>query len=491
MFGINDCVVMSYHVAKTGGILYGKIFYRTLLILFVSCLSYYYVIGRSANYGLSDAYYYSSIAESVFQGHGFYDITFEPKQPVVTPQNAIVFIHMGLMACGLESPGDRFIVLNAINYVCFFLFLWICFKILDKTVGSSRLSAAIVASIVLSLHFYIFFLQPINDGIFTLLAMNAVYLILTINENYWRNVLCLFLVAILIMHFRLQGLLIFGTAAVCSLINRNLKSAVIFLLMCVIAVSSIMILSSVLNINSIGINSVSQQIIQNYTLNDFVQGVVGVFANGFPGLFWGAGTQLEWAGLLFFLVMVVIVVRMIQKGLYKDLNIQFLFLYSAFVIGFVLFFNYFSPRLFATILIPLWVIVIKSVNDIKISGMIIGINIFIIMCILLYRFFFWDINYDLNLQNSKQFLAQDYGNYDLVSQDHRKMYFFMGKRSLKSLAQIKNGKTLLVGTEEFVAKKIDIIKRFKHVDEIVLLPYEWKSTKGDIFSTYLIMASSE
>ena len=120
---------------------------------------------------LSDAYYYSSLAESLILTGKLYSLTSEPPNPVVTTQNGIAFIHSIIIYLGVDDIRVRMLGIGCINLLAMIISFVVLRKTFKKVFKINEVSIALILlAIILNTKWILSAIQPINDMLFMLLS---------------------------------------------------------------------------------------------------------------------------------------------------------------------------------------------------------------------------------------------------------------------------------------------------------------------------------
>ena len=189
----------------------------------------------------SDTFYYMSIADSIRQSRVVMDITSIPAQPLKTTQNGIVLFHIVLSALGL-GPESRLVSIVVINYLLHLSAIYPLYKIARRVgLEGDFPMAALLGVHVGAWHVYRLQLLPNNDGVFNALSIWLTYLIIVVLQydsepkiperftrlNRWRLALALTIaLSAVLVHFRVQTLLVLGAALLTAIVVRQYRSAI-------------------------------------------------------------------------------------------------------------------------------------------------------------------------------------------------------------------------------------------------------------------------
>ena len=226
------------------------------LIIFgflLSFYSFYFFMSNKIYLIGSDAFYYMSIADSIVKYGEMKVITAIPSSPVKTPQNGIVFVHVILSILGIGAKG-RMLTIVVINYLLYLSGLYPLYKIARWSGLSKGLPLAALLSVYLSAwHIYRINLIAYNDGIFNSLMLWLVYLIIKFehfeqynikskSSSYFiidlKRIVGIILMVMVTIHFRLNVILVIGSALLSAIAVRNYRVASWFLSACLLSVIS-------------------------------------------------------------------------------------------------------------------------------------------------------------------------------------------------------------------------------------------------------------
>ena len=189
-----------------------------ILLIMISFLFLVTFIHQKCYYLDSDVFYYVSIADSIRANGLFLDTTTDPPVPPKTPQNAVVLLNL-LLSQFTASHELRLQILVIINYVALLISLYPLLKIAQKAGLESPWMQIVLGAVYLGgWHMMRFQLAPINDGLFRTGSLWLIWGILTLAESMsvpeggYKNikwlVTGLLLFSGLLIHFRLNGLII-------------------------------------------------------------------------------------------------------------------------------------------------------------------------------------------------------------------------------------------------------------------------------------------
>ncbi len=414
----------------------------------------------------NDAYYYLSIADSFYNGTGFCDITGAKPQPVITPQNGVVFIHILLRTIGCHDPGIRFLIIKIINYIGFLFLVFVFYEILKKLKVSSEITIICMGIILLSAHFLKTIIAPLNDGIFCILTAMVFYLVIA-NENRdsFKILAIIIFLSIVLANFRLNGPLIILAASITYyLVNKTTKSLIYFIIFGI----SYALVYALLVLLKVDFSAIKELTKNTYSCQFFMHQALMTLIYTIPGAFAGIDGREIMIALpisLGILIYYIIYFRQAWKGnkfieiyiiIYILLSIMFLQIMPG------------GPSRYIIMVVPFTYLTLATYfrdnNKIKILLVIILLLTFSIS---LARLVFWDSKY---FENKK---ALDYVHKNIVkpfillSEDPRYSYYIFNKSADDIKGITKDTKYIVIfGHETFIQSKIEEIKRITPVKNI-------------------------
>lgn len=208
-------------------------FKKTLIIFYgigvlaLSVYSLYFYLQQKTILILKDAIYYLAIADGILESGAVLDFSTQPASPILTPQNGVVAFHLILSSLGLD-PEDRLVGIVIINYLLHLSATWPLYKI-AREIGlqADWLIAALLGLYAGSYYLYYYQLMALNDGVFNALSVWLFYLIITSyknNNDNSRGVVKLgliFMLTIVLVHFRIQVFTIFVAAFLAAIVVRR------------------------------------------------------------------------------------------------------------------------------------------------------------------------------------------------------------------------------------------------------------------------------
>ena len=226
-------------------------FFCWALILMISLYAFFVFFQNQFYYIDSDTFYYLSIADSLEQNGQFLDLTMSPPQGLATPQNGIVVIYY-LIGLFVSSPGMKIQIVVILNYLALLLSIYPLLKITRiLKIESFPAQMSILAVYLCGWHMIRFQLSPINDGLFRTGFLWLIYWILqvTINDRnlkqLWKEskgvLVCGCVLSILLIHFRLNAMVIPVAGLLAALLTKNKNVAWIMLVIGILMAVSIVL----------------------------------------------------------------------------------------------------------------------------------------------------------------------------------------------------------------------------------------------------------
>lgn len=233
---------------------------------------------------LSDSGYYLGIADNLFRGHGFIDGTLDPPGPVITTQNGIAFVALGLMKMGISGTRPIYLALITINYFAFICSMFLVYRLALRYELNLTIALLVTANVVLSDNVFRVLTCPLNDGIYFLLSVAAILLILENNdkEKGWRYLLIL-LISMAASHFRLQAIIVLLSASFAYLLKKDFKRTAYYLLITAASFLSIYLFYQVAITDLSGINFIVE--LSKKAMSSPFRIIRGIFIQGLPVLF--------------------------------------------------------------------------------------------------------------------------------------------------------------------------------------------------------------
>lgn len=202
-----------------------------LAILLLSAWAVGFYISQKSHLLTNDAIYYISLAESFEQTGRLHDLTRVPQRAAISPQNGIVLIYVLFFKLGLGYEG-AIVALVLLNYLLHLTTVYPLVRIARRLGLEDRWALLLLVGVHLgSWQVYESQLPPINDGIFNTVAIWLSWIYLNgltgqrESEGGRRYLLWAGLLTALAVHFRLQILLVSGSALVTALLIRKFRTA--------------------------------------------------------------------------------------------------------------------------------------------------------------------------------------------------------------------------------------------------------------------------
>lgn len=425
-----------------------KIIFNYLLVLFfVFYITFYLIFKHSLLYMLSDAYYYSSIAENLFNLGVFRSATMEPSLPVVTTQNGIVFIHYAFIWLGVHDPVIRMYMVSGLCFVALLGSLWILRLIFIKRLGCGEgVVVLLLFTLVLNPVWYLGLLQPINDVFFVFLSFSYIYLFLAKGEKSNKELFLMAVIAVLVGHFRVQGAFLFVASILVSILLKKYRHALQYCFLLFVSLLSIQSFTSFFIEDKSGLRKTAELVKSNLSIPEILTTSYSVFKSILPNLFLGFDIFSEYYYWFFVLIITYSFIYLFISLRSKEIQNTFLMFFLMMNLFFVMVFPWQTPRYLLVILpfIAYYTSVYTSALASK-NLFLIVYNLFL-FCALIFRIMFldgssllgrvpninFDINYTVNKINSEKFSGYLGGDYDLVSYTYqgRVSHFLFNKPSV-------------------------------------------------------------
>ena len=257
-----------------------------LIFVIIISISSYLLIYNSFIYGLSDAYYYNSLASSLFDTGYLFDTTLENKQAIVSTQNGIVFIHYSLMKLGMVDAYFRMEILSYINIIFLLYIVYIIKKILVEILYTDKRTAyTIILIFSLTPEVYTSMLQPINDIYFTLLSLLFIYIMFSNKIDIKYKFLILFIISMVINHFRIQGVFLFIPIIIISLFLKQYKETAIYIIFLVLSLLSVKLVNAVIINDFTGIENLTNLTLSSISIISIYESFINIINYTLPTLF--------------------------------------------------------------------------------------------------------------------------------------------------------------------------------------------------------------
>lgn len=428
--------------------------YRNFLLIFLFInFGYfvYYCLLPDINPS-NDAFYYMSVADSIHNGTGFYDITSVEPRPVITPQNGIVFVHEILICIGIYEPGYRFLAIKIIYYVGFICCIYFFYQIFSTFKVSSEINVLCLGIILLSAFFIKTILAPLNEGFYCFLSSLIAYLIICHNNdnNYLKIGVILFL-SIASATFKLNGPLIVLSAAVAYFIINNRKLSLTYFIIFILSYVGVFALYELYRVDFSGMVSMTER---SYSKEFIINKIIMIVTYTMPGIFLGISGRKVMIALPISIIIICFYLIYFKQSFIKKnfnkiliinyiiLNILFLFIATGHDSRYILMILPFSLLIVATYF--------NNLNRLRLSLLVVLLLTFSIS---IFRLIFWDSVFFKNKPSFDYVRKNISEPYTLISQSSRVSYFIFAKRS-DNLDKIKegNGPIIVFGNEEYVKK---------------------------------------
>lgn len=427
-----------------------------------------------------DVHYYTSVADSIMGGIGFYDIRKEVPSSVTTPQNGIVFVHLLLMKIRIVKQEARLAFIMSLNYLAFIGSSFLIYRIFTLFKIRALITFLTVSILMFSNHIFRLLLIPINDGIFFFLAMLLIYLIiLNYLGNQLKNIVLIVLLSIVITHFRNQGSLILLCAAISYLTQRDYKKSFFYCAMMGLSYLSIHLFYIFFVKEVAGIEQTAKELlIHSYNYNLSLHGILKPFTRTLPVLFLGFGDDkysfiVKYSFPVFFISYIIFTLWWVDDLRKKQIERIFLGLYVILNI-FLLYLSSFTPRYVLTIFPFVFLLISLRFQKFKLLRNVLIVYSIFFLSLSCFKLFFFDTIYNQNLLVTKNVQTQIPREYILISKDAGHSYFFFNKRTgdnYDNVLSIKN--VLIFGDSAFINDEVSKIASKYMIQESVSLSGAW------------------
>jgi hypothetical protein len=465
--------------------------YKKLLLitlLFNIIIFTYYLANSDINPSI-DAFYYLALADSFYQGTGLANITTDPPQPIYTPQNGIVFIHILLQSIGLHNADSRLLAIKLINYVGFLLFVYIFYNIFRQLKISSEITFLSLGILLSGAHFTKTIIQPLNEGFWCLLTAIVFFLAIS-NENKWSflKVATITILSIALANFRLNGPIIVLSIAISYFILSKFKKSLAFFLIFIMSYASIYIILTMFNADYSGFQTVYSLFTFNYLINHplmilvfTVPGVfIGITGSKYMSLYYMSlwetlvGTG-KWLITIFISLFLLLFYGYYLRKFIKLKNFQNI-LIMFYIMLLIIFLEIMpgSDSRYIIMILPFTLLAIATYfNDSKKLRLCLGIFLLLTILVSMYRLIWWDSIY---FNNNKSYVGiQDKMSepYELISETPKYSYYIF-RRPCKNAKDInKNSKYIVVfGTDKYNKLMLQIIHDKFKIDHIEYLDHK-------------------
>lgn len=453
---IHDECVKFFKTYKTASV------FTAFCVLALSFISWYLVFHHSLIYMLSDAYYYSSVAESLKNTNEFFYLTLDHALPVVSTQNGVVLFHYILMLFGINEIGLRLYLIALIAFISMVLSCYIIWKILVENLSVDKTTAGgILVAIIVNTQWYVNFLQPINDAFFLLTTYIAIYLYLSTTIKQSTRVILFIILALVVCHFRMQGIFIFLAAAIISLLEKDFRGVVFYSGLGVIAIFSVLVVSDIFISDTSGLVGMATLFKNHLTIDGLISSVIIMFKTTLPRLFVGTSYYSQYYYLIFLFVAYAVFKTLWDAFKTNNKKWKYITIFILLNLMFVVSFPSQDAR-YLLVIFPflLWACFDRCLPQKPMRFLLIG-YIALISTILVYRLLMpvdaikldknvslnFSVDYSLNKYNSQKFNEMMIDDYDLIAETFkgRVTYFLLGKPAT-SIEKLKKVNIVYAGS---------------------------------------------
>ena len=444
--------------------------YKWLLLIFclINFTIFIYYLSLSDINPTNDSFYYMSVADSFYNGTGFYDITEVKPQAILTTQNGIVFMQVFLLWAGLHDPGSRLLAIKLINYLGFICLILIFYKMFRKFKVSREIILLCMGILLLSAHFLKTILAPINDGFYCFLTSWIFYEILSNdNESSFIKFIVIGALSILVANFRLNGPLIVLGASLTYGYLREIRKSLIYLIIFCISYASVFALLELLHIDLSGIKSISAI----FLYKDFIiKQILLTFIYTIPGAFWGISGRQWIITLPFSILCLVFYIRFCWSSLKENSfpNI-FIIVNILLLLLFILITPIGNTSRYIIMIIPfsLLAIAIYFKDSVKLRNSL-SAALLLTFFISAFRLVVWDSVFFVN-NTSHEYVKEKLTKYcAVISQSPRVSYYIFNKGANDEYNIDKDCKVIVIfGNKEYIESKSHNLKGkydIKHIE---------------------------
>ena len=422
----------------------------------------------------SDTFYYMSIADGIRQTGSVAALSSDPALPLKTPQNGIVMFHLWLSQLGFGAE-NRLVTIVLINYALHLSAVYPLYKIARRVGLEGTLPIAALLAVYLgAFHVYRLQLIPNNDGVFNALSIWLTYLIIIVLDDHpgpsetghilrrpsWSVKLALLIVlSAILVHFRLNALLILGAGLVAAVAVRHLKGVLWTAGSLAVAVASLALVYAFIDTSRMA--SQGEGILDGI-LGRLPSSVPTVLSETIPNLLFGPwGLWGRLISVPFALALALAVVMALVSGLHRrEAAVLFMALSCAAALVFVTLLDFQSHRLLIYVFPILFILIILRVFT-RPFGYIFVALVLASSLLTFYRGFdrepaseFWLYVHEnkVSLPDSEPLL---------ISEHSRHPYFFLSARTYRgelTLELISSRESLfLIGDRSFVDARLSEI----------------------------------
>ena len=405
-----------------------------------------------------------SIADSLYNKIGFYDITENIVKPVVTPQNAIVAVHLALLSLGFHDPQIRLLIITFIYYILYFSFIYTIYIIFSIFKVSAEITILCIGVLLLSAYFLKIMLLPVNDAIYCLSMALLFYAIITLDYTTKINAGKLLIVvglSIIAVNSRLNGSLILLSACLSSLLVKNIRRALLFLLLFCICYCSVFLIAYLVNLDFQGIARTKSHLFYKYSFYFFADKIINTLTCTIPGL-WGGWSGKRLYSLAPFSISIIVFYFLYfrQSVREKDFAKIFTILTIAIDLFFFQAFSWYDSR-YVIFILPLTLLAMATYfrNDIILKRCL-SIILLVTIASSIFRLAVWDRIIFGNYETKRAIKEKIAEPYLLMSQSPRDAYYIFQKRCDREAGNSRGIKTILLfGNKEYLSIKIDSIQQ--------------------------------
>lgn len=425
-------------------------------------IAYFLIFEHSLLFMLSDAYYYSSLAESLNQSGQLYSLTSFPKTPILTTQNGIVLFHYFLIKLGINDAIDRLYYLSSLCFLVIIAIIIFLKKIHIFILKRAETETYLVLLIIaFNTKFQISLLQPINDVFFIILAILYIYIFLNNTLSFSKKLIYYFLISIFIIHFRVQSIFVFLSAAIVCVYFKNYILSFIHLSLLAIAFSSVWLLNYFIVDNYSGLGNITEYFINSLSKDYLLNSFNTLINSTLPILFFGTKKLSQYYSFVFIVILLSVPLSAYKAILNKNRGMLFLSIFVFLNILFVVVFPSQNARYLLVILPFIIVLSLELISSGYYQRLILFTYLALLVLIFSYRVciathktslgeevgIHFDIDYSLNKKNSKIFLQRYNYDYDLITETYqgRVTYFLFGKRNISN-QKTKSENIIYAGT---------------------------------------------
>jgi hypothetical protein len=481
---------------------YKKILIITLLLNVV--IFGYYWHNSDINPSI-DAFYYGALADSLYNGTGLANVTTSPPQPIYTPQNGIVFLHLLLEAVGIHDLETRLLAIKLINYAGFLLLIYIFYVLFRRLQVSPEITCLSLGILLSGAHFFKTIDQPLNEGLWCLVTAIVLYLAITNEEQEsWLNIGAIALSGIVLANFRLNGPVIILSIGAAYVLLRAYKKSIIYFIIFIVSYLSVYIILAILKADCSGFKTFSSvysyDFIVNRPLMTLIYTVPGAFlgitASGYMQLFYTAPKDAltvigKWLVMLPFTILLFIFYGLYLRKYFQAKSFAHLLIISYLILLVaILQLMPGGDSRYIIMILPFTLLAIGTYfPDGKILRLFLGLFLIFTIAVSLFRMCCWDNIYFANNKSCAHIRKTIHEPYVLISEFPKISYFIWGKPSIAAQDIPQASKNIVVfGTDDYNNKIINLvsqkygIERIDHLNDAIITGHG----PGSIFNTIKI-----